>query len=119
MERIKKVAFSVYPVKDMARAREFYEKTLGLKPCDDFDGRWQEYDIGGTTFAVSDSIIEFVKPGTQSAVSFEVNDLKATCAELGKKDVKFTMPEIMETPVCWMQFILDPDGNTIGLHQCK
>jgi predicted enzyme related to lactoylglutathione lyase len=119
MEKIKKVAFSVYPVKDIARSREFYEKTLGLKPCDDFDGKWQEYDIGGTTFAISDMITEFVKPGTQSAVSFEVGDLKSVCLDLKNKKVKFTMDEIMEAPVCSMQFILDPDGNTIGLHQCK
>jgi predicted enzyme related to lactoylglutathione lyase len=119
MEKFKRVAFSVYPVKDMRRSREFYEKTLGLESGDDFDGKWQEYDIGGTTFAISDAITEFVKPGTQSAVSLEVRDLKSVCAELKNKKVKFTMEEIMETPVCWMQFIVDPDGNTIGLHQCK
>lgn len=103
----------------MKKAREFYESTLGLLPGDDFDGKWTEYDLGGTTFAISDAINEFVKPGTQCAVSFEVEDIKKACAELKSKNVKFTMNEIMETPVCWMQFVLDPDGNTIGLHQCK
>ncbi len=28
---IKKIAFTMYPVQNMDRARQFYEKTLGLK----------------------------------------------------------------------------------------
>ncbi len=109
----------MYPVTDMAKARNFYEKSLGLNPGDDFDGGWQEYDFGGTTFAISSMIAEFLKPGTQGCVSFEVNDLKSLVKELKEKNVKFKLDEIMETPVCWMQFIFDPDGNTIGLHQAK
>lgn len=29
----KKVAFTMYPVEDMPRARKFYEETLGLGPA--------------------------------------------------------------------------------------
>ena len=119
MSQIKKVAFSLYPVKDVARAREFYEKILGLKPGDDFDGKWQEYDVGGTCFAISSAILDFVAPGSQNSVSFEVKDIKAFSEELKSKGVKFTMPDIMDTPVCQMAFILDPDGNGISLHQLK
>jgi len=32
MFKINEIAFSCYPVKDMARARKFYESVLGLKP---------------------------------------------------------------------------------------
>ena len=32
MFKINGIAFSCYPVKDMARARKFYEGVLGLKP---------------------------------------------------------------------------------------
>ena len=100
MSQIKKIAFSLYPVKDMAKAREFYEKTLKLKPGDDFDGKWQEYDIGGTCFAISNAILDFVKPGTQESVSFEVENLKSLVEELKAKGVKFKMADIMDTPVC-------------------
>ena len=32
MLKVTEIAFSCYPVKDMARARKFYEGVLGLKP---------------------------------------------------------------------------------------
>ena len=43
---IKRVGHLVLRAKDMQRSREFYETTLGLTPGEDFDGKWQEYDIG-------------------------------------------------------------------------
>ena len=119
MTKITKVAFSVYPVTDMRRSREFYEKTLGLNPGDDFGGKWQEYDINGTTFAISDMISEYIKPGTQSSVNFEVQDLKSICEELKNKNVKFKMDKIMESPVCWMVTVADPDGNRVVIHKRK
>lgn len=118
-KRFQKIAFTVYPVKDMKIARHFYENTLGFTPGENFEGQWQEYEIGGNTFAISNMITEFLKPGTQGSVSLEVCDLNSLCSELKSKNVPFKMSEIMDTPVCRMQFILDPDGNTIGLHQCK
>jgi predicted enzyme related to lactoylglutathione lyase len=103
----------------MARSRKFYEGTVGLRASDDFEGQWQEYDFGGTTFAISTMISQWVKPGSQGSVAFEVADLKGLVEELRAKGVKFTMDEIMETPVCWMAFFLDPDGNSISLHQLR
>jgi predicted enzyme related to lactoylglutathione lyase len=118
-QKFKKVAFTVYPVTDMARARAFYENTLGLKAGDDFEGAWQEYDFGGTTFAISTMISQWVKPGTQSSVAFETADLKALVQELKAKKATFDTEEVTETPVCFMAFVKDPDGNTVSLHQCK
>jgi catechol 2,3-dioxygenase-like lactoylglutathione lyase family enzyme len=115
----KKVGFTYYPVADVARSRKFYEGILGLVPGEDFQGTWQEYDLDGTTFAISSSIIEFVKPGTQASVAFEVGDLGKLIPELKSKGVLFVSEEAMETPVCFMAFIKDPDGNTISLHQLK
>ncbi len=118
-EHFKRVGFTVYPVQDMKRARAFYEGVLGLKPGEDFEGAWQEYDFGGTCFAISSMIAEYVKPGTQGSVAFEVSDLPALVKELRSKDAKFTDDELMDTPVCRMAFVKDPDGNTISLHQTK
>ncbi|MBY0471976.1 VOC family protein [bacterium] len=118
--QFKKVAFTCYPVQDMARAQAFYEGVLGLIPGDNFQGTWQEYDFGGTTFAISSMVAEFVRPGTQGAVAFEVSDIKTLVQELRAKNVQFASGgEVMDTPVCLMAFMLDPDGNTISLHQCK
>jgi catechol 2,3-dioxygenase-like lactoylglutathione lyase family enzyme len=117
--QFKKIAFTCYPVHDMARAREFYEGTLGLTPGENFNGGWQEYDLGGTTLAISTMIVEYVKPGVQGSVAFEVADLPGLVNQLKAKKVPFNMDEIMDTPVCRMAFIKDPDGNSISLHQLK
>jgi catechol 2,3-dioxygenase-like lactoylglutathione lyase family enzyme len=39
---IESVAFIVYPVKDIVRARKFYEDTLGLKLTQNFHDDWLE-----------------------------------------------------------------------------
>ena len=47
---LKKVAFTMYPVTDVARARKFYEETLGLKSGsvgNRGDRYWVEYDLPG------------------------------------------------------------------------
>jgi len=50
---ITSIAFTVYPVTDMARSRSFYEKVLGLTVSHNFRDDWVEYDIGGSTFAIT------------------------------------------------------------------
>lgn len=43
---IKKVAFTMYPVMNIERARHFYEQVLGLDVGKiSSEGRWIEYDL--------------------------------------------------------------------------
>ncbi len=43
---LKKVAFTMYPVQNMERARRFYEKTLGLTPGSiSAGGAWVEFNL--------------------------------------------------------------------------
>ena len=78
---------TMLPVRDMARARAFYEGCLGLK-AGNFkpDGKF-EYSVGGTTLAL------FPKPeGTKAehtAISFRVADIVASIAELKRAGVVF------------------------------
>jgi predicted enzyme related to lactoylglutathione lyase len=115
---IKSIAFTVYPVTDMTRARKFYEGNLGLKLETDFQGFWVEYDVAGGTFAIT-SVDIGRKPGAPGAlVAFEVDDLDAEVKRLKALGVSF-VTEIMKTPVCRMAAIADPDGNHVTLHQRK
>ena len=42
----KKIAFTMYSVIDMVRARHFYEETLGLKVSQiSAEDKWVEYDL--------------------------------------------------------------------------
>lgn len=117
-------ATCILPVKDLTRARRFYEDALGLeviggKP----DGKFV-YRCGGTEIAL------FPKPeGTQArhtAISFRVDRIDAAVAELKARGVVFAdydLPGLKTVGhVCvlgaekaaWFE---DPEGNILCLHE--
>jgi len=115
-----KVAFTMYPVKDMARARAFYEDTLQLGPgSGGSSSPWVEFDLpGGGCLAITTVTPNEPSASAGGTIAFEVDDLPATIAELKSRDVKF-LAEGIESPVCRMAVISDPDGNAIVLHKLK
>ena len=118
---LKKVAFTMYPVIEMERARNFYEKTLKLKPgLTSPDGGWVEYDLpGGGCFAIT-TLADGVKPSADSggSVAFEVENLEELIKELKSTGVKIKV-DIFPTPVCKIAVILDSEGNAVTLHKLK
>jgi predicted enzyme related to lactoylglutathione lyase len=119
--KITEIAFSCYPVTDIPKARAFYEGVLGLRKTFETDlgdaGHWVEYDIGPGTLAIGKS------PGHQPSaqgcsVALEVADFPETVAVLQAARVPVRMGPI-ETPVCHMVLVSDPDGNTVILHKRK
>jgi predicted enzyme related to lactoylglutathione lyase len=120
MLKITEISFSCYPVTDMARARKFYEGTLGLKPTvtvGEAGGmQWTEYDIGPGTLALGAGAPDWHPRADGCSVGLEVADFDAAIADLKSKKVKFKM-EPFPTPVCKMAMISDPDGNTICIHK--
>lgn len=112
------------PVKDMARARHFYEDLLGLEAVGMRpDGKFI-YRCGGTAIAL------FPKPeGTQArhtALSFRVADIVAAIHTLVSRGVAFAdydLPGLKTVDhVCvlgmekaaWFE---DPEGNILCLHE--
>jgi len=115
---INSIAFTAYPVSDMARSRAFYEDSLGLAPGGITSDRWVEYELGDTAFALT-TVDMGHPPGAKGAlVAFEVDDLDASMAALKAKSVPIVM-DIFDTPVCRMAVIEDPDGNQITIHKRK
>jgi len=118
--QIAEVAFIGYPVTDAERARKFYEGILGLAPSRTFGGGdsvWIEYDLGPTTFAISNMGKDNWRPSSDGPnVAFEVVDFDAAIAELKAKQIPFDL-EPTETPVCWMAVVADPDGNKLTVHK--
>ena len=118
--QIAEIAFIGYPITDVERSRRFYEGALGLVPTRTFGGGdrvWIEYDLGPTTFAISNMAGENWKPSSDGpCVAFEVTDFDAAIAELKAQNVPFGV-EPMETPACWMAIIADPDGNRLTVHK--
>ncbi len=116
---IKKVAFTMYPVIDIERARKFYEGVLGLDVGKvSSEGRWVEYDLPqGGCFAITD-LAQGVQPSAHSvgSVAFEVEDLDVIMSELKAKGVEIKI-DIFPSPVCRMAIIIDSEGNALTLHQ--
>jgi len=115
---------TMLPVKDMARARSFYEGSLGLKlgglrP----DGKFV-YVVGGSTLAL------FPKPeGTKAdhtAISFRVTNITASIEALKRTGVVFEdydFPDLKTVDhVCVLgaekaAWFKDTEGNYLCLHE--
>lgn len=115
----KRVAFTMYPVKDLDRAKEFYSKTLGLGAYQEMGGgKWIEFDLpGGGCFAIT-TMAEGVNPSSVAggSIAFEVEDINSLAKQLKDKGVKFKM-DVFESPVCRMAVALDTEGNAFMIHQ--
>lgn len=121
--KVIEAAFVGYPVSDIRRAREFYEKVLGLKAGEhdheltEMPGKyWVEYDLGNVTLAISNAW----EPSGQSgpSIALEVENLAEAVAELKAAGAAF-VADFIESPVCSFALITDPDGNGITIHQRK
>ena len=117
--RIKNIAFVGIPVTDIKRARAFYEGTLGLKASGECGGGvWIEYDIGDATLAIG-SVGDQWKPSPDgTSVALEVDDFEGAVNNLKAANVPFDTDNV-ESPVCRMAVIQDPDGNKIIIHKLK
>lgn len=93
----------------------FYREVLGLVPSEvDEQGRGTEFTLSdGSAFGVWR-----VPEGTQAGfVMFAVDDAKAKVDEMRARGAN--MEDVIETPVCFMSFTTDPDGNGVIVHQRK
>ena len=115
---------TILPVMDLARARAFYEKKLGLtggreKP----DGKY-EYPVGN-------GVLALFQRGTptkadHTAVSFAVRDITAAIRDLESRGVVFhdyDLPGLKTVQhVCVLgsekaAWFSDPEGNILCIHE--
>ena len=115
---------TMLPVKDLARARRFYEDSLGLTPIGlKPDGKFV-YDCSGATLAL------FPKEGgtkaDHTAISFRVPDIAASIAELKRHGVVFedydfpglkTVEHVCVLGAEKAAWFLDTEGNILCLHE--
>src|ERR1043166_5699356 len=115
---ITEIAFVAIPVIDISRSRKFYENVLELKPAmEAMGGNWVEYEIGPHTLGIGAH--PDWKPSSEgTSTALEVDDFPGTIERLKNQEVKFSM-DVIETPVCHMAIIQDPDGNKLLIHKRK
>ena len=114
-----KIAFTGIPVTDMKRARAFYEGVLNLQVSGEFgEGVWIEYDVGPDTLALGSVGDQWLPSEQGTSVAIEVDDFDEAIRKLKVAVIRFAA-EPMETPVCWMAVVQDPDGNKVIIHKLK
>lgn len=115
---------TMLPVKDMDRARSFYERCLGFVPGGlKADGKFV-YEVSGSTLAL------FPKPeGTKAdhtAISFRVADIAASIEELKRKGVAFedydfpglkTVNHVCVLGAEKAAWFKDTEGNYLCIHE--
>jgi catechol 2,3-dioxygenase-like lactoylglutathione lyase family enzyme len=115
---------TMLPVRDLQRARGFYEGKLGLRPGEFRpDGKFT-YVCGGSTLAL------FPKDGgtkaDHTALSFRVDDIAATIAALERAGVVFedydfpglkTVDHVCVLGAEKAAWFLDTEGNTLCVHE--
>ena len=118
--KAKAVDFISYAVTDMDKAEAFWRETLGLdvevprgRPGTRANG-YMELDAGGV--AIGLVALDDTQPN--GIVALAVDDVGEAVEELRGKGVTIAM-ETIESPVCWMAVVADPDGNKVLLHQRK
>lgn len=122
LRAVQKVAFTMYPVTDVARARKFYEQTLGLAvglAGGQGEKFWVEYDLpGGGCLALTNTTGAEPSANAGGTVAIEVSDLGSLMAHLKAAGVTFKS-DVIRGPRCQMAVCLDSEGNALLLHQLE
>ena len=114
-------------VKDLDRARKFYEETLGLEAREEMGGEVLTVQSGRTPITVYKS--EFAGTNKATSLTFEVDNLEDEVSELKGKGIFFEKYDLEGlTPkgdfyegeggfkTAWFK---DPDGNILSLIEEK
>ena len=115
-------ATTMLAVKDLQRARKFYEGTLGLTPVGPNDPQVQMYHTGDARLAVY--VSEYAGTNRATALTWEVESVEDTVKDLKGRGVGFEHYDLPDTkrqgdvhvsgPVknAWFK---DPDGNILAI----
>ncbi|HUA92649.1 MAG TPA: VOC family protein [Terracidiphilus sp.] len=113
LDRIGQIAITV---SDLARAKDFYGNTLGMRFLFDA-GNMAFYQCGEIRLMIGCTDEPIAPNGT--ILYFKVSNLHAAHATLSEQGIVFaSKPHLvakMPDHDLWMAFLKDPDGHTLGL----
>ena len=112
------------PTRDAARARTFFEQTLGLRFVSD-DNFAIVFDANGTTIRVA-RVPEFT-PFPFTLLGWEVTAIEQIAAEMAARGVQFQRYDFLQQDAAgvWtapagaakVAWFTDPDGNILSISQ--
>jgi len=117
--KAKGLAASYYYAKDLDRATKFYTELFGFEPTLAYPGMVSEWTFPtGETFGLYKPHDGEHKKG--SGLMFEFDDIESAVAAHKGHGVEFEDDgKIDETPVCFMAFAKDSEGNEFMFHKLK
>jgi len=120
--------FEIY-VKDMHRARQFYEKTLGthlekldVPPTADLDEMWTFPDTDQKRYGSNGALVKM--PGAPAGgggtlVYFECEDCAVEAKRVAANGGKLMKDKFPIGPHGYIAIATDTEGNGFGLHSMK
>jgi methylmalonyl-CoA/ethylmalonyl-CoA epimerase len=114
--RLNKIGQIAVTVRDLARARSFYQNVLGMEFLFDA-GSMCFFRCGEIRFALGLSEVPVSIGAT--ILYFKVEDIHKTHQSLEGQGVEFLQPPHLVARMpdheLWLAFLKDPDGNTLAL----
>ncbi len=111
----------MYNTRNVRKTRAWYQQLFGFKRGEEWTEFWTEFATEPVTLCLngpSKKIHPDWDWSGPACVALAVDDVPAAVAECRRRRVKVLI-EPVETSVCWMAWIADPDGNRICLHSRK
>ena len=116
---VERVDFVAVPVRDLARADEFYGKTLGLERSRNSGERWVEYETANLTIALLSPAAmgpDFEPTPNTGPIALRVPNVEEARQKLQEAGVEFE-GEVIDSGVCHIAGFRDPEGNSLILHR--
>lgn len=107
-----KIAFISYPVANLDRAVEFYQKVLGKEPLFHRED-WAEFELGGQRLALQKTTSP---PGVGAIVYFLARPIEGFVFRLKEMDAPLDGNIEIHSYGKLARF-QDPDGNILGLYE--
>lgn len=111
------VDFVGLPTRDLAAAAAFYGETLGLpQSVYNEERNYAEFETGNLTVSLyNPERMGLEHHAHRNPLALHVDDVAIARERLEQLGVSF-QGEILDTGVCHMAFLTDPDGNALMLH---
>jgi methylmalonyl-CoA/ethylmalonyl-CoA epimerase len=118
MSAIQNIGQIAINAKDVARAKKFYQETLGLSHLFDAGPHLTFFRCGDVRLMITKpEKPEFDHPA--SIIYYKVENLNDTCSALAAKGVAFEQKPTLVAPMpdhdLWMAFLRDSENNLLGL----
>jgi catechol 2,3-dioxygenase-like lactoylglutathione lyase family enzyme len=111
--RIEQVDFITVPTRDVARAMAFYVDVLGLAASVKSDAEVETPNVTLSFWNPESQGEEFIS--NPAGFALRVGDVDDAVDEVRAAGAE--VMGVVDTGVCHMGFIKDPDGNTVILHR--